>query len=72
MKMLSWVQNEQFTFEIKSEKAVVGCTLEHWRVNAFSVPTQKQLKVLKTIKNQVAAIRHQADDQSNIEKSPTQ
>jgi hypothetical protein len=29
MKMLRGVQNERFTFEIDTEKALVGCTLEH-------------------------------------------
>ncbi len=28
MKMLRGVQNERFTFEIDTEKALVGCTLE--------------------------------------------
>ncbi len=42
-----------FTFEIDSESAVVGCTLERWRGALFSVPTSEDLKSIKIL---VAAI----------------
>ncbi len=37
MITLRGVQNERFTFEIDTEKALVGCTLERWRPLVLSV-----------------------------------
>jgi hypothetical protein len=41
------VQNEMFTFEIDSEHALVGCTLERFEVCVFSVPISEDLKSIK-------------------------
>ncbi len=42
-----------FTFEIDSENALVGCTLEHWRDTIFSFQTSEDLKSIQIL---VAAI----------------
>jgi hypothetical protein len=47
--------NERFSFDIDSEIAIVGCTLERRKMGLFSVPTSEDLKLIKT---QVAAICH--------------
>ncbi len=50
-KMLCWVQNEMFTFEIDSENALVGCTLEHWRPGVELVKEIGNFRRLKMNEN---------------------
>ncbi len=48
MKMLCEVQklqNERFAFEIDSENALVGITLERWKYLGISVPILEDLKL---------------------------
>ncbi len=51
MKMLFFVQNEMFTFEIDSEHALVGSTLERLEVGVFSVPISEDLKSIKHLES---------------------
>jgi len=43
--MLRKWENEMFTFEIDSEAALVGSTLERWRYPLISVPISEDLKL---------------------------